>query len=527
MSARLAVLTIVLAAFAGIGGLAVWAPDYLTAQGFPLDDAWIHAVYGRELARSGMLAYNPGISATGSTAPLWSLVVAIPHLITAGHAVVLWVKVLGFTFHVLTAVVLFAALRDVRSADDRWALAGAVLVAAHPDLVSASVSGMEIPLASLAASSVLYTTARGHAAAGAAVAAAGFLVRPELAVVSVSLPLLGTAGSPRRGWRTAAAAVAGTAAAVALLAARNWAVSGLPLPATFYAKVGDGPALPAALHMGFAGLLRELPLANSLLLLAAMLGVSVILLRGDAGGAPRLAAAGFISGLAFCAVSFALIAPIDPEAFYHQRYVLPALPLLVVALPLLFAAALARSLPARYATAGALLIVALCLVGLARSAPARFAHLANDARNIDDVQVALGQHLAGASSDDVVWAVDAGAVRYFGNAFVVDMLGLNTPELLGTRAQAFLDAHPPRWIEVVPSWSNLSGGASQMRGSLFEPSSPYTVTGFPMMQRHLLVRCAAGPALARFAVRARVFDVSCSPANGSEPLAGADFAQRP
>jgi hypothetical protein len=260
-----------------------------------------------------------------------------------------------------------------------------------------------------------------------------------------------------------------------------------------------------------------------------MLGISaLLLLRGDTARGPRLAADGFIAGLLFCAVSFALIAPIDAGAFYHQRYVLPALPLLVGALPSLFGAALARALPARYATAAAALIVALCVVGLARGAPARFAHLANDARNIDDVQVAVGKHLAAAAADQVVWAVDAGAVRYFGNAFVVDMLGLNSPELLGPRAQAFLDAHPPHWIEVVPSWSALDAGAAPpLRGDLFEPSTPYTVTGFPIMQRHLLVRCAGPPRPTRFAVRARVFDVSCAAADGSGLLADANPVHRP
>ena len=49
------------------------APRYLLQQGFPLDDAWIHAVYAREVARNGTLAYNPGVPATGETAPLWAL----------------------------------------------------------------------------------------------------------------------------------------------------------------------------------------------------------------------------------------------------------------------------------------------------------------------------------------------------------------------------------------------------------------------------------------------------------------------
>ena len=156
--------------------------------------------------------------------------------------------------------------------------------------------------------------------------------------------------------------------------------------------------------------------------------------------------------------------------------------------------------------------MALFFVLLMRGAPARYAHLANDARNIDDVQVALGRSLAGAAPSDTVWAIGAGAVRYFGNAFVVDMMGLNTPEVLGERAQAFLDAHPPLYVEVVPSWSSLNGGlSSHYQGVLFEPSTPYTVTGFPIMQRHWLVRCESGEGPTRFGVRTRTFAVACAP----------------
>ena len=524
MSPRLAVLGIVLAAVAGLAGLVAWAPDYLGAQGFPLDDAWIHAVYGRALARSGMLAYNPGLPATGSTAPLWSALVALPHLLAAGAGVVLWIKLAGFACHMLTALVLFAALRDGTPADV-WSAAGGALVAAHPDLVSASVSGMEVPLATLAAASTLYVAARAGALASAAVAACAFLVRPELAVVSLSVPVLlydGRRGSGDGRVRCAVAgrriagAAAGIAVAGALLAARNWAVSGWPLPATFYAKVGHGPPLLDAVRFGFAGLLGQLPLTDSLLLLGASLGIAALMLRTSAAAGAAVAAAAFISGLLFCATSFALIAPIDAQAFYHQRYVLPALPLLIAALPVLLHAALRRSLPARSAAAAATAIVLLFAGLLVRSAPQRFAHLANDARNIDDVQVALGRHLAGADPHDVVWVVDAGAVRYFGNAFVVDMLGLNTPELLGADAQAFLDAHPPRWVELVATWSALRvAPEATAAGVIFEPSTPYTVTGFPDMARHRLVGCAASDAPARFGVRGRVFAVACEPLPGT------------
>ena len=100
----------VLVAVAGLAGVvAAWvlAPEYLVSRGFPLDDAWIHSVYGRSLARWGMLAYNPGIPATGATSPLWAVVMAVPHLATSRPAaMLLGVKAIGLALHLLTAFLL-------------------------------------------------------------------------------------------------------------------------------------------------------------------------------------------------------------------------------------------------------------------------------------------------------------------------------------------------------------------------------------------------------------------------------------
>jgi hypothetical protein len=44
--------------------------------GFPLDDSWIHLHFARNLAEGAGFAYNPGVPVAGSTAPLWTLLLA-------------------------------------------------------------------------------------------------------------------------------------------------------------------------------------------------------------------------------------------------------------------------------------------------------------------------------------------------------------------------------------------------------------------------------------------------------------------
>ena len=75
----------ILVAAAGLAGVAtalVLAPEYFASRGVPFDDAWVHAVYARSLARSGTLAFNPGVPSTGATSTLWTLMAAVPHAVT-------------------------------------------------------------------------------------------------------------------------------------------------------------------------------------------------------------------------------------------------------------------------------------------------------------------------------------------------------------------------------------------------------------------------------------------------------------
>ncbi len=168
---------------------------------------------------------------------------------------------------------------------------------------------------------------------------------------------------------------------------------------------------------------------------------------------------------------------------------------------------------------GLVALLALFVMSIATDVPARYHHLENDARNIDDVQVALGKSLADADPKDTVWVVDAGAVRYFGSAFVVDMIGLNSDAILESDAQQFLDRHPPRFLEMVPGASVVDEvSARRLVGILYKPSTSYTVSGFPNMpmQQHLLLRCDDAGLQGRILVREREFGFRCA-SRGADP----------
>lgn len=53
--------------------------------GFPLDDSWIHQVIARNLVQHHTWGFTPGVSSSGTSSTLWTLILAVhyvlfPHL---------------------------------------------------------------------------------------------------------------------------------------------------------------------------------------------------------------------------------------------------------------------------------------------------------------------------------------------------------------------------------------------------------------------------------------------------------------
>lgn len=109
--------------------------------GFPLDDAWIHQTYARNLAQYGHTNSLPNISSAGPTAPLWTLLLALGYLLHLPY--LLWSNLLGglsLLWLGWSGMRLWQILWPVQ-ASRAW-LAGVVLVFTWP-LLWAAASGME------------------------------------------------------------------------------------------------------------------------------------------------------------------------------------------------------------------------------------------------------------------------------------------------------------------------------------------------------------------------------------------------
>ncbi|MFY0583977.1 hypothetical protein ACN28S_65355 [Cystobacter fuscus] len=473
-------------------------PDYWRQRGFPLDDAWIHAVYARSVAWGEGLDYNPGVPATGETSPLWAIVLSVAYLGEPGvERSVLVTKLLGFLLHALTAAGCYRMFRD---AGRRWAASAALLVLVSPHLVAASISGMEVPLATLVAVGCVLVLLGQRPGLYALCGAAGLLARPEGGLFVFLLPLV---VRPQPGLRPLVRrwveAGVGVALAGGAWAAWNLHASGRPLPGTFYAKVTTRPDEPVFLSMlraaalGLWELLPELALPWPVLIVLAVLALRAAVYRRSVTDPERRAAGLLAVGLVFFAVSMALLRSAISQIFYLQRYVLPALPFILAPLPILLGAWMEARLAEQGPRLPALVAVALPLVVATGLVP-RLERLENDAHNIDDLQVREGLFLARASPEDVVWVLDAGASRFFGRAFVVDLLALNSPRMLDSDAQAYLDEHPPRFLEWTRGWAALRPDTpSGLReAATFQTTTPYTVSAAQAMDTRVLLECVPG-----------------------------------
>jgi hypothetical protein len=109
--------------------------------GFPLDDAWIHQTYARNLAVSGQLAFVPGQPSAGSTAPLWSLLLSLGYLLHVPFQ--LWTYSLGIILLGLIGAQMRYLAQQLWPQQPTLAVIIGICCTLEWHLIWAAVSGME------------------------------------------------------------------------------------------------------------------------------------------------------------------------------------------------------------------------------------------------------------------------------------------------------------------------------------------------------------------------------------------------
>ncbi len=365
----------------------------------PMDDVYIHLVYGRSLISGNPLVYTGGDGATtGFTSPLWLPAAAISSQAgtTAAPSLLMFASLLA------AATLLY--------------LAGpipAMLLFLTGPFVFHAASGMETSLACL----VLFLAWRwmeenGTPRSGGLILLAAFLSRPELALLAIPMSLSLKRITPGN----VAALLAPSAVAGIIWVFFNLSVTGRPLPSTFYAKIYT--SWPEAAKIGFPGLLKSMFLTSPLLPFATLFAAAYTWKDRKRGGVKRLAPA--LTPL----VLFLAALSMQPNGYFQLRYYVPFL----VSSVLLVARRLENSIKDRKRRILSTAILAASMVPGFLVFTGRRIDASRDVMYIDVMPAKLIESIA--DQDAVVAAADIGAVGWISGTGILDLDGLVTPERL-------------------------------------------------------------------------------------------------
>jgi len=421
--------------------------------GFPLDDAWIHQTYARNLALLGQWAFIPNQPSAGSTAPLWSALLAIGHRLGLGPY--LWTYLLGWACLcglALTGMRLYRAWRPYDRSAAPWV---GVFLVFEWRLVWAAGSGMETLLFAWLIAWTLADLLEGRRRW----LRLGLLIGASLWVRPDGLTLLGPAllalwASERDGKaRLQALARLALGAFVTILPYLlfNQLLAGSWWPNTFFAKQAE------------YAILRQKPLWERIVSLYSLplVGAGVLLLPG-LGRLALIAARKrdlkTAAVLAWLLGYLALYALRLPVTYQHGRYVIPAMPIYFVAGLAGLSGWLApgSTLPARRILSRTML-AALALVGGAFWLVGARAY-ADDVAVIETEMVTTAHWVAeNTPPQALVAAHDIGALGYFGQRRLLDLAGLISPEVIPfirdeDRLAAYLDRRRAEYLVTFPGW---------------------------------------------------------------------------
>jgi hypothetical protein len=425
--------------------------------GFPLDDSWIHLQFARNLAAGRGLAYNPGELVTGSTAPLWTALLAL--LFHLPGSVVVWSKLLGVALHLAGVAATWRLARELGLGRGLASLA-AVLTLATSWLVWSALSGMEVPLFVALSLSGMILHLRERAAPERPPLAAGIfavaaLARPE-GLLLLALALADRCLVFRReedgalAWarpplsKVLAGAALAACALVGPILFYRWA-GGSFLPTTFAAKSGElRRFLPdfQYLQTVFGILFRPQPY----MVLLAGAGSAALVERL---GTPR--DRGLLPALWLFAlpVVYSMLSPSGRGLLVGNfgRYYFPVFPVLAVLGVLGLERAAAALGP--WLRAGRLrlpvrpLLLALLLWPTLSTLVQGADSYAQSVANVRDSDVAVARWLAPRLHPDAVLAVnDIGAIKFLLPNRIIDLVGIAHPEIRREVARAVRERRP-------------------------------------------------------------------------------------
>ncbi len=457
------------------------------SMGLPLDDSYIYLTYAKQFGRAEPFTYFPGGGySAGSTSVLWPMLLAPFWTLGArGHALV-WVSFgMCGALYAAVAVGVYRFIHVVKGSHVAGVLGGVILLVIAP-FAWCALSGMEVAFAAALLVATLLLLLRQDPEGPPrplfiVCLSAASLSRPEaMLVVGAICGVSVLARLRKRRWKTAALWLVPLAAPVAWLVA-NRILAGNFFPNTgvakshFYLPGFDWTywwqTVKALSGKALAGIFIDgkSPLVWPKLLLVLFLV-----------GAARIAwwawrekryLAGVLVIVAPFAMMLAVIASSGLWSFQNYRYIAPVFPLIVIPIGIALAPPTwwPAQIPARVrphlvrAWQAVTIVVVVLFVRAAR--PGLVADMklfAQGAMDTNTQVVAVGKYIHRKLPGASIMFHDAGAIAYYGDGKVYDMLGLVTNYQAGIANNGpgarfeFLESLPvenrPTHFAYYPGW---------------------------------------------------------------------------
>ncbi|MFW9980592.1 MAG: hypothetical protein ACFFE3_01585 [Candidatus Thorarchaeota archaeon] len=402
--------------------------------GFTLDDSWIHLQFARTIYEGTPWEYSPGYPSTGSTSPLWSIILSVVFLFVSDTISVVWgVLIISIIFFIGCSYLVSHIIRTY-TGSTLWGVVGILGFVILPRNTWLMLSGMETPLFMFILLLSIYLLDRTDTKADlllGAVAGLAYLSRPEGVLVAVLLiPLRFLMLSYKEKMsrkRIQTLIISGIIAAMIVL---PWIlhcinVTGYPLPDTYYAKVHVPTEVEKeAWDIWWSYFVREM----YFLIIGISAGVFLIL-----KGKP------FPWILAVSLTILYRLSTPYASLINNARYLVPIFDLFLIA-AIVFAAWIIEttfdkimkvkdSVDARYLSV--IVVSLLLLVPLLPTYVNQADYYTKSVRTINDMHVGIGTWLVENTPEDAVFAThDAGAIRYISGRRMIDLAGLLSPDII-------------------------------------------------------------------------------------------------
>ena len=442
---------------------------------FSFDDSWIHLQYARTIFEGRPWEYASGIPSTGSSAPLWSIVLAPVFLLGYEHDTVVGaVLLIASAFFVIDT---FLVGELINHHTKNWAVAvmGQAVFVLVPRNAGLMLSGMEAPLSIMMLILALVLLPKPgwrYDIALGAVAGLAYLTRPEFFLIAaLLLPTRAIWGLYRD--RTAKRVLSVLAmfciAAVIVLpwVVHCFSVTGLPLADSYYSKLRWGVSdYDILLWNGW----WSYWMSTDVFLAAGFVGSAFMVLNKKPAEPLMLLSLTALYRLTMPGMSM----------LFDARYLVPLFDLLAVCFVMgvfFILDMIIREIPRTRPSDRALLTLAVILLVFGPSVSSIQLHTnihGNQASNIREMQWYLSEWVsANVPEDAVIASYDIGALGYLAKATVIDVYGLVTPEVLHNRTTTFRVADYLKEIDCdyvmyYVEWFPGLGSAMESRGAEFE-----------------------------------------------------------